>query len=130
MDAEESRTTRPIAPGGDAYGAHRVVEPRGALPQPAWRLDNDFSRLYAGEVLLSVAALNIDAASFAQMEQAVSGVEDEIAHIVLRTVGERGKQHNPVTGSGGMLLGRVVQIAPALTDGSGGLPRSPPLGLG
>jgi L-erythro-3,5-diaminohexanoate dehydrogenase len=39
-------------------------------------------------------------------------LDDVIAHIVLRTVGERGKQHNPVTGSGGMLVGRVIQVAP------------------
>jgi L-erythro-3,5-diaminohexanoate dehydrogenase len=70
-------------------------------------LDNDFSRLFAGEVLLAVETLNIDAASFTQMEK-----EGDPSHIVLRTVAERGKQHNPVTGSGGMLLGRVVQIAP------------------
>jgi L-erythro-3,5-diaminohexanoate dehydrogenase len=71
------------------------------------RVDNDFSRLFQGEVLLGVETLNIDAASFTQMEK-----EGEPAHIVLRTVGDRGKQHNPVTGSGGMLLGRVLQIAP------------------
>jgi len=98
---------RRIAEGGDAYGTARVIEPRGALPQPAWRLDNDFSRLFSGEVLLAVETLNIDAASFTQMEK-----EGDVAHIVLRTVAERGKQHNPVTGSGGMLLGRVLQIAP------------------
>jgi L-erythro-3,5-diaminohexanoate dehydrogenase len=113
---------RPVAPGGDAFGTHRVLEPRGALPQPALRLDNDFGRLFEGEALVSVETLNIDAASFSQMEQAarekLSGeapgeaqVADEVAHIVLRTVAERGKQHNPVTGSGGMLLGRVLQIA-------------------
>lgn len=100
---------RPLAAGGDAYGTHRAVEPRGALPQPAARLDNDFSRLFAGETLLAVETLNIDAASFTQMEQ--EGGEDGVAHIVLRTVADRGKQHNPVTGSGGMLLGRVVQRA-------------------
>src|SRR5271165_1147968 len=98
---------RPIAEGGDAYGTARVLEPRGALPQPAWRLDNDFSRLFSGELLLGVETLNIDAASFTQMEK-----EGDVAHIILRTVAERGKQHNPVTGSGGMLLGRVLQIAP------------------
>ncbi|HEY8041887.1 MAG TPA: L-erythro-3,5-diaminohexanoate dehydrogenase [Polyangiaceae bacterium] len=58
-------------------------------------------------MLLAVETLNVDAASFVQMEQA-----GDVAHIVLRTVADRGKQHNPVTGSGGMLLGRVVQIAP------------------
>ncbi len=115
---------RPVAPGGDPLGTHRVLEPRGALPQPAQRLDNDFGRLFAGEALLGVETLNIDAASFAQMEQEAHGkagglpdVEQEVAHIVLRTVAERGKQHNPVTGSGGMLLGRVLQVAPGRDDG-------------
>jgi len=98
---------RPIAPGGDPYGIHRVKEPVGGLPQPALRVDNGFSRLFQGEVLLAVETLNIDAASFTQMEK-----EGDPAHIVLRTVADRGKQHNPVTGSGGMLLGRVLQIAP------------------
>lgn len=98
---------RMIAPGGDAFGTHRVIEPRGALPQPAWRVDNDFGRLFAGEVLLGVETLNVDAASFTQMEK-----EGDVTATVLRTVADRGKQHNPVTGSGGMLLGRVLQIAP------------------
>ena len=60
----------PSAPGGDAYGTHRALEPPGALPQPAWRLDNDFTRLFRGEMLVAVETLNIDAASFAQMEEA------------------------------------------------------------
>jgi L-erythro-3,5-diaminohexanoate dehydrogenase len=123
---------RRIAAGGDRYGTHRALDPRGALPQPAWRVDNDFTRLFVGEVLLAVETLNVDAASFAQIEEAartnlrgrrdvqgVPDIESEIAHIVLRTVKDRGKQHNPVTGSGGMLLGEVVQIAdiaPATAD--------------
>ncbi len=127
---------RPVWPGGDAYGTHRSLEPRRALPQPALRLDNDFSRLFAGEALLRVGTLNIDAASFAQIEEqalheeplvatrapdslgsahslaSLGSLDAAIAHIVLRTVTDRGKQHNPVTGSGGMLVGRVLQLAP------------------
>jgi L-erythro-3,5-diaminohexanoate dehydrogenase len=111
---------RPIALGGDRYGAHRSLEPPAALPQPAFRLDADFGRLFKGEALIQVEMLNIDAASFAQMEEAArtaeSAVESEVARAVLQTVAERGKQHNPVTGSGGMLLGRVLQIAPGRQD--------------
>ncbi|HEX8793038.1 MAG TPA: L-erythro-3,5-diaminohexanoate dehydrogenase [Polyangiaceae bacterium] len=70
-------------------------------------MDNDFSRLFEGEVLLGVETLNVDAASFTQLEK-----EGDVTATVLRTVAVRGKQHNPVTGSGGMLLGRVLQIAP------------------
>jgi len=129
-------SVRPIAAGGDPYGTHRVVVPEGALPQPAWRLDNDFSRLFAGETLVAVDTLNLDAASFVQIEgsarealAATGGGElrlhEEIAHIVLRTVAERGKQHNPVTGSGGMLVGRILQAAPvaqAAPEAGGGAP--------
>jgi L-erythro-3,5-diaminohexanoate dehydrogenase len=117
---------RPVWPGGDRYGTHRVLEPKGVLPQPALRLDNDFNRIFEGELLLEVGTLNIDAASFAQIEEEALGggplpptaeggdkdFEDAVAHIVLRTITARGKQHNPVTGSGGMLVGRVLQVAP------------------
>ncbi|MDP9033843.1 MAG: L-erythro-3,5-diaminohexanoate dehydrogenase [Myxococcota bacterium] len=130
LGAEATTPGRPLArvePGGDRYGGHRVLVPKGGLPQPAWRLDNDFSRLFEGEALLAVETLNVDAASFAQMEQGSAGAvpagaaaqadaADDPAHIVVRTVAERGKQHNPITGSGGMLLGRVLQIAPGRDD--------------
>ncbi len=107
---------------GDSFGSHRAAEPAGALPQPAQRLDNDFSRLFAGEMLVAVETLNIDAASFRQMEEdAAAHGEDAFAGVarrVVATVAARGKQHNPVTGSGGMLLGRVLQLAPGRDDAS------------
>jgi L-erythro-3,5-diaminohexanoate dehydrogenase len=105
----------------DPFGSHRTLEPPGALPQPGERLDNDFSRLFRGEMLISVETLNVDAASFRQMEEASLGAGEGdtcagIATRVLQTVRARGKQQNPVTGSGGMLLGRVLQ----LTEGRSG----------
>jgi L-erythro-3,5-diaminohexanoate dehydrogenase len=131
-EARPEPFARPIAAGGDPYGTHRTAEPPGALPQRAWRLDNDFTRLFDGEALLSVETLNIDAASFTQMDAAAHAelpagggssaeVDAAIGRIVLQTVAQRGKQHNPVTGSGGMLLGRVLQIGPG--RGSEGLAR-------
>jgi L-erythro-3,5-diaminohexanoate dehydrogenase len=111
---------RPIAPGGDPFGTHRALEPLGSLPQPARRVDNDFSRLFEGELLLQVETLNVDAASFRQMEEApgasMADVDAVVAKAVEETVRARGKQHNPVTGSGGMLLGRVLQAAPGRHD--------------
>jgi len=95
---------------GDPLGIHRVIEPEGALPQPAWRLDNDINRRFETEIHVDVDALNVDAASFRQMEMATGGDETGIAELVRQTVQARGKQHNPVTGSGGMLLGRVAWV--------------------
>ena len=112
---------RPINSGGDPWGTHRALDPKGSLPQPAQRVDNDFSRLFEGEMLLAVETLNVDAASFVQMEQAsgggTAGVEQRVARMVEETVHARGKQHNPVTGSGGMLLGRVLRLAPGRPEG-------------
>jgi L-erythro-3,5-diaminohexanoate dehydrogenase len=83
--------------------------PGGTLPQAAWRLSNDFDSVYDDELLLEVERLNVDSASFVQMEQ-----QGDVAAQILETVRTRGKQHNPVTGSGGMLLGRVARVGSAL----------------
>ncbi|WP_394756120.1 zinc-binding dehydrogenase [Rhodoferax sp.] len=98
---------------GSPYGTHRVLEPLGVLPQPAWKLDNTME-IYDNEILIDVSALNIDAASFTQIKQEAGGDEAKVAAIVLGIVAQRGKHHNPVTGSGGMLIGSVAQIGPAL----------------
>lgn len=93
-----------------------MIEPAGALPQAAERVDNDFSRFFDTEILLDVDTLNIDAASFRQMLEAAGGDPDGVAQRVLETVAHRGKQHNPVTGSGGMLLGTVARVGSAVEN--------------
>src|SRR5207302_7698322 len=98
---------------GERFGAHRVIEPKGALPQPAQRLDASFDVLWDNEVVVDVETLNVDAASFRQMEEASGGSPDGVVALVRRTVEVRGKQHNPVTDSGGMLLGVVSHIGNA-----------------
>ncbi len=100
---------------GDRYGAHRVLEPMSALPQAAQRLDNDFTRHFDTEILIDVDTLNIDAASFRQMLEASNGDTQGVVALVEQTVRARGKQQNPVTGSGGMLLGTVSRIGSAVT---------------
>ena len=90
------------------YGSHRVLEPEGVLPQAAWKLDNTM-QVYENELLIDVEMLNIDAASFRQMIGQAQ-TPDGIASLILQTVQQRGKQHNPVTGSGGMLIGVVRQV--------------------
>ena len=99
---------------GNPFGAHRVVEPEGVLPQPAQRLDNNMDRLWDNEILVDVEILNVDSASFTQIKQQAGGDEERIREIILKTVADRGKQHNPVTGSGGMFIGTVAQVGPAL----------------
>lgn len=108
---------RPVkSPAGDPLGTHRVLAPLGALPQPAERLDNDFSKVFSTEIVIDVETLNIDAASFKQMEDATSGDPEGVPKLVMETVAKRGKQHNPITGSGGMLLGSVARVGDLATS--------------
>ncbi len=96
-----------------ALGSHRVLEPLGVLPQVAHRLD-DTPAAHANEILCDVEALNIDSASFRQIVEASDGDVERVRSHVLALVAERGKHHNPVTGSGGMFVGRVREIGAAL----------------
>lgn len=94
---------------GCRYGSHRVLEPKGILPQPALRLDNDMA-IYDNEVLIDVSTLNIDSASYTQIRSSCGADEGRMRETILSIVAERGKMQNPVTGSGGMLIGTVREI--------------------
>jgi L-erythro-3,5-diaminohexanoate dehydrogenase len=81
------------------------------LPQRADRLDPDLP-LGDDELRIDVDALNVDSASFKQISDTVGRDPVRIGEEVARIVRERGKMHNPVTGSGGMLIGRVQEVGP------------------
>ena len=100
---------------GSPYGIHRVLEPAGTLPQAAWKISNDME-ICDNEILIDVDILNIDAASFTQIKKAAAMDVEKIKQTMLDIVAKRGKHHNPVTGSGGMLVGRVSAIGAALQD--------------
>ena len=91
------------------YGSHRVIAPVGALPQSSDKLDNTMI-CQSNEILIDVKTLNIDSASFTQIKAACGGNEHDMMTMILSIVEERGKMQNPVTGSGGMLLGNVKAI--------------------
>src|SRR5207247_3390670 len=65
------------------------------------------------EVRITVERLNLDAASFRQLAAKHGGDGDAVRAEVLEIIGARGKMHNPVTGSGGMLIGIVDEVGPA-----------------
>ena len=98
---------------GHPLGLHRVLEPKGSLPQAAFRLDNT-SACYDNEIRLDVEALNITSASFARLKNEVGAEQDALGRAVMKIVGERGKYQDPVLGSGGMLVGVVAEIGDRL----------------
>jgi L-erythro-3,5-diaminohexanoate dehydrogenase len=100
----------------DPLGIQRVLEPKGALPQQAEVVTADLP-IAEDELLVEVESLNIDSASFHQISEACGGDVARIEKHILDLVARRGKHHNPVTGSGGMFIGRVAQVGPAFPVG-------------
>lgn len=98
---------------GNKYGTHRVIEPKGVLPQSASKISNDME-IYDDEMLIDVKALNIDSASFLQLMREQKYDLESVKNRILSIVNEKGKMQNPVTGSGGMLIGSVEKIGPKL----------------
>jgi len=104
---------------GSPYGTHRVISPKGVLPQPADVIDNNME-IYDNEVLINVKTLNIDSASFTEVVKRSCGKKptddlskediESIKNTMLGIVAKAGKHKNPWTGSGGMLIGTVEQI--------------------
>jgi L-erythro-3,5-diaminohexanoate dehydrogenase len=101
---------------GNPYGCHRVIEPAGVLPQPALKISNDMERIWDNEILVDVDVLNIDSASFTQIKKQADGDVHKIREIILSIVSNAGKMKNPVTGSGGMFIGRVSRIGDKLKN--------------
>ena len=85
-----------MAMKGNKYGIHRVIEPQGVLTQAAYRIDNDMDKLYSNEIICDVISLNIDSASFTQIEEACGGDEQKIGEMILGIVAERGDRKSVV----------------------------------
>ncbi|HVU74256.1 MAG TPA: L-erythro-3,5-diaminohexanoate dehydrogenase [Mycobacteriales bacterium] len=100
-------TDRPSSP----LGLHRVLAPAGVLPQAADRLDASLP-ITDDEVLVDVERLNLDAASFRQLREQCAADPQRLRATVQELIARRGKMHNPVTGSGGMLVGTVRAVGP------------------
>ena len=95
----------------DPTGLHRVLDEAVVLPQAAQRLDTR-KELWPDEVRIRVERLNLDAASFRQLERKHQHDGDAVRREVLEIVATRGKMQNPETGSGGMLVGTVEEVGP------------------
>lgn len=93
---------------GDHYGCHRVISPSNAFPQAAERLDASLP-IFDNEILIRVDRLNLDSSSFRQLWEASGENQEIMKRQVLHIIQKRGKMHNPVTNSGGTLLGTIEE---------------------
>lgn len=92
----------------DPVGLHRVLDRPLVLPQAAQELSTR-REIWPDEVRIRVERLNLDAASFRQLQRTHPDPAD-LRAAVLDIVQARGKMQNPETGSGGMLIGTVEEV--------------------
>lgn len=91
------------------YGRERVLEPRMVVPAAAWKIDND-PHVHAGEMRVQVHRIHVEWDSFRQICQSCGHDEVRVRAKIMDLVQQRGKLHNPFTGTGGLLAGTVEAI--------------------
>lgn len=91
------------------FGSHRSIDPPNALPQLAWKLDASLP-IRDNELLMRVETLNINPSSFSQLCEETNRDPEQLIRKVCSITSLRGKLHNPITGSGGTLMGTVAEI--------------------
>jgi len=99
---------------GDIYGGHRVLEPKGFLPQAATRINNN-PKIFSNEILIDVIALNPTSTAFNGIRTECNGNIEKIKEAITKIVEMQGKFQDPVTKSGGNLIGTVKEIGEDLS---------------
>lgn len=93
---------------GNFCGSRRVPNGRG-LPIYAWKVNND-TQIVDDEMLIRVVKIHLENGSFNQIYSEVGGNEEKMKETVMEIVKQRGKMHNPYTGTGGLFGGIVEKI--------------------
>lgn len=100
------------------YGVDRVLEPKGVVPAAAWKLDND-RVVRSKEARINLELIHLEWDNFQQISNSCGFDEDKIKAKIIDIVDKRGKLNNPFTGTGGVLMGTIDQLADDLESDSG-----------
>lgn len=98
------------------YGTNRVLEPKHVLPTSAWKLDNS-RYVFPGEMRIDVKQIHIESTSFKEICLEANDNDARIRQKIMDIVIRRGKLHNPVTDTGGLLYGTVAEIGSEFKNG-------------
>ncbi|MGI6732584.1 MAG: sigma-54 interaction domain-containing protein [Anaerovoracaceae bacterium] len=91
------------------FGLNRVLEPKHVLSTSAWRVDNN-REIRPNELRISIRRLHIESTSFKQICIEANNDPRKIKEKIMDIVIRRGKLHNPVTDTGGVVYGIVEEI--------------------
>lgn len=93
----------------ERFGSKRVIEPKHVLPTSAWRLDNSRT-IFSDEMRISIEIIHLEGTNFKQIGTEADDNEEKIRQKIMDTVIRRGKLHNPVTNTGGLIYGVIDEI--------------------
>ncbi len=99
----------------EIYGIKRVLEPKNVLPTSAWKLDNG-RNIYPDEIRVSIKRIHLEGTGFKQICTESNDDEKKIKQNIMDMVIRRGKLHNPVTDTGGLIMGTVEEIGKEYTN--------------
>lgn len=91
------------------FGTNRVLEPQYVLPTSAWKLDNS-RKIMPFEIKVGINRIHIEGTSFKQICLEANNNDERIKQKIMDIVIRRGKLHNPVTDTGGLFCGTVLEI--------------------
>lgn len=77
------------------FGIERVIEPVGAIPPTAWRLDNS-REVRPGEMRLAVEVIKLEGDNFNQICSDCQYNESRIKERILTIIKQEGKASKPV----------------------------------
>lgn len=100
------------------YGIKRVVEPKEVLPISAWKIDSA-RKIYSDELRVSIKIIHIESASFRQICVESSNDEERIKERIRDIIIKRGKLHNPITDTGGLVFGTIEEIGEDYANSQG-----------
>lgn len=100
------------------YGVERVLEPKHVLPTCAWKIDNS-REIAPGEMRVAIKRIHIEPTGFKQICLEAGNNDERIKQKIMDIVIRRGKLHNPVTDTGGVLYGVVEEIGPEYNNTKG-----------
>ena len=90
-------------------GIERVIEPKYVFPTSAWRLDNS-REIRPEEMRVWVQKIHIEGTNFRQICVETNNNIEKIKERIMDIVWKRGKLHNPVTDTGGVVFGVIEEI--------------------
>ena len=98
------------------FGVSRVLEPKESIPVTAWKIDNSRA-ISPEEIRVRLETIHVEWDNFNQICSHCGYDATGVKARIMQIIEERGKLHNPYTGSGGLFMGVIDEIGSLVDAG-------------